>query len=178
MFDLATPNFVEIHMSSVQTTIRRGLTISLFLASSLYGVAVSAQATVVNKPPPVVIPNPDIRKIPAQLQPDLAIVASGSISPVVYFAKIQNLGSIAAAATNVYCAANVQKTSGDVYSIERQPTFAALAAGASRSIRCVFSDGENRVKSGEKIFSVHFIVNNGHVIKESNYANNEAVVSP
>jgi len=141
-------------------------------------MAVSAQPTVVSKPPPIVIANPDIRKLPAQLQPDLAIVDSGSIHPAVYFAKIQNRGAIPAAATNVYCAANVQKASGDTYSIERQPKFEPLAAGASRSIRCVFNDGENRVKAGEKIFSVHFIVNNGHVIKESSYANNEAIVSP
>lgn len=165
-------------MPSFRTTIGRGLTISLSLASSLYGLAVSAQSTVVIKPPPVVLPNPDIRKLPAQLHPDLAIVASGSISPVAYFAKIQNVGSIPAAATNVYCAASVQKASGDAYTIERQPTFAALAAGASRSIRCVFNEGENRVKAGEKIFAVHFIVNNGHLIKESSYANNEAIISP
>ena len=165
-------------MPSVRTTICGGLSISLCLASSVYCVAVLAQPTAVTKPPVAVITKPDLRKMPTQLQPDLAIVASGVISPVVYYAKIQNLGAIAAGTTNIYCAANVQKASGDAYTIEHQPTFSALAAGASRSIRCVFSEGENRVKTGEKIFAVHFIVNNGHAIKESNYGNNEAIVSP
>jgi hypothetical protein len=150
--------------------------IAMLLASLLCGSAL-AQIALPNKSP---IPNGTINapnKLPPQLLPDLKIVSAGETSKNVYVVKVQNVGAIPAAASNIYCAASVETPTGG-YAIERQASAPALAVNATHTANCDFNVGTKKIQPGEKIFAVRFVVNNFKVIRESTYTNNELRVTP
>lgn len=150
--------------------------IATLLGSLLCGGAL-AQIALPNKPPipsgPISVPN----KLPPQLLPDLKIVSAGETSKNVYVVKVQNVGVIPAAASNIYCAASVETPTGG-YAIERQASAPALAVNATHIANCDFNVGTKKIQPGEKIFAVRFVANNFKTIRESTYANNDARVTP
>ncbi len=131
-----------------------------------------AQGAVQYKPPvpsgPIGAPN----KLPPQLLPDLIVDSVTGSSGKSYAAKVKNIGVIPSAASNVYCAATVSNAT-HYYTIERVQPIPALNVNASHTVSCDFGSGAQSVKPGEKLVVVVFKANNGKVIQESNYANNE-----
>ncbi len=66
------------------------LSISLAVAANVVIAAAHAQSVVASKPLSSVLPSTDVRKLPPQLLPDLAIVASSAMNPNSYLATIKN----------------------------------------------------------------------------------------
>jgi hypothetical protein len=156
---------------------QRRVTISLLaFTASVAAVEAIAQGGVQYKPPSPSAPISVPHKLPPQLLPDLKIDLVTGSSAKVYAAKIVNVGSIPSAASNVYCAATVSNAT-HWYTIEHVQPLPALNVNASHTVSCDFGNGAKSVKPGEKLQSVNFIVNNGKIIRESNYANNQLKTS-
>ena len=129
------------------------------------------------KPPPI--------RIPGKTNVDLAIYNYGERAPNVYYVSLRNIGTTASAETNVYCAANATKPDGGSYALERVYMMKPLAPNAAYVTTCdfreskgAFNSSQGALKPGEKIFDVHFIVNNHKQIIETNYDNNDVHAKP
>ncbi|MGL4234220.1 MAG: CARDB domain-containing protein [Casimicrobium sp.] len=141
--------------------------------------AASAQPSLEQKPSLTLKPG-DLR-IDAPIKrvlPDLTIVAAGETQKNIFYAKVKNIGIANASASNIYCAANVQKPDGSLYAIERQSPLGTIATGQQTNFGCDFNSGADNVKSGEKIYSVRFIANNHKQIVETNHNNNDMRTAP
>ena len=112
------------------------------------------------------------------LQPDFTILSAGEMSKNVYYAKIKNIGPLASATSNLYCAANISTPGGGGRADERVAVVAPLKAGEVKNLGCDFNSGAGGLKKGEVIFDVHFIINNGKQAKESNSNNNDRRCKP
>lgn len=130
-----------------------------------------------DKPPPI--------RIPGKANVDLAITNYGERAPDVYYVSVKNIGTTASAETNVYCAANASTPNGGSYALERVYILKPLAPNAQFVVTCnfreskgAFNSSQGALKPGEKIFDVHFIVNNQKQIVETNYENNDVHAKP
>jgi hypothetical protein len=150
----------------------------LSVSSAALASAAIAQVQFPNPPRapsgPIAVPT----KVPPQLLPDLTIVSAGETSKNVYYAKVKNIGVIPASPSNIYCGASVSRADGSGYSIERQVSFPGLAVNATQNYGCDFNSGSDKLKPGEKIFTMSFVVNNHRLIRESNHSNNQSRVAP
>ncbi len=124
-------------------------------------------------------------RIPGKPNVDLAITNYGERAPNVYYVSVKNIGTTASAETNVYCAANATKPDGGAYALERVYMMRPLAPNGAYVTTCdfretkgAFNSSQGALKAGEKIFDVHFIVNNQKQIVESNYDNNDVHAKP
>ncbi len=124
-------------------------------------------------------------RIPGKPNVDLAINNYGERAPNVYYVSVKNIGTTASAETNVYCAANASKPDGGAYALERVYMMKPLAPNATFVTTCdfreskgAFNSSQGALKAGEKIFDVHFIVNNQKQIVETNYDNNDVHAKP
>ena len=129
------------------------------------------------KPPPI--------RVPGKANVDLAITNYGERAPNVYYVSVKNIGTTASAETNVYCAANASKPDGGAYALERVYMMKPLAPNAAYVTTCdfreskgAFNSSQGALKPNEKIFDVHFIVNNQKQIVETNYDNNDVRAKP
>jgi len=130
-----------------------------------------------DKPPPI--------RIPGKANVDLAITNYGERASNVYYVSVKNIGTTASAETNVYCAANASTPNGGAYALERVYMMKPLAPNAAYVTTCdfraskgAFNSSQGALKPGEKIFDVHFIVNNQKQIVETNYENNDVHAKP
>ncbi len=129
--------------------------------------------------------NPPPIRIPGKANVDLAITNYGERAPDIYYVAIKNVGTTASAETNVYCAANASTANGGSYALERVYMLKPLAPNAQYVVTCNFRESKGQfnssqgaLKPGEKIFDVHFIVNNQKQIVETNYDNNDVHAKP
>ena len=130
-----------------------------------------------DKPPPI--------RIPGKANVDLAITNYGERAPDIYYVSVKNIGTTASAETNVYCAASASTPNGGSYALERVYILKPLAPNAQFVVTCnfreskgAFNSSQGALKPGEKIFDVHFIVNNQKQIVETNYENNDVHAKP
>ncbi|TAG49727.1 MAG: hypothetical protein EAZ30_02520 [Betaproteobacteria bacterium] len=158
-------------MKSVFSFTQRRFAVTLTASITAFASMFVNAQVVLQKPPlpsgPISVPN----KLPPQLLPDLMIDMVTGSSAKAYAAKIKNVGAIPSPASNIYCAATVSNAT-EYYTIEYQQAIPALNVNATHTASCDFGSGAKSVKPGEKLVAVNFVVNNGKVIKESNYANN------
>ncbi len=145
--------------------------VAALLASVLTSASAYAQTSIPARPPAPTGPTSAPNKMPPQLLPDLKVDYVTGASTKVYAAKIVNIGAIPSAASNVYCAATVSNAV-QWYTIEIVQPIPGLAVNASHTVNCDFGSGAKSIKPGEKLQSVNFVVNNGKLIRESNYENN------
>ena len=129
------------------------------------------------KPPPI--------RVPGNANVDLAIYNYGERAPNVYYVSVRNIGTTTSSETNVYCAANATKPGGGSYALERVYVLKPLAPNAAHVTTCdfreskgEFNSSQGALKQDEKIFDVHFIVNNQKQIVETNYDNNDVHAKP
>ena len=152
--------------------------------------AVRTQSNTLAPPPALKVPdasdtNRPIIRIPGKPNVDLTIITSGERAHDVYFATIKNIGTGTSGVSNLYCAANISTPGGGGYVIERVYVAKPLAPNAIHVFTCdfkvskgEFNSAQGAVKPGEKIFDVHFIINNHKQIVETNYDNNDVRVKP
>ena len=170
---------------------------SLMIATAVATCALNANAQQSQLGAPAVIKSPTLPKpiegtikpppirIPGKTNVDLAIYNYGERAPNVYYVSVRNIGTTASAETNVYCAANAAKPDGGSYALERVYMMKPLAPNAAYVTTCdfreskgAFNSSQGALKPGEKIFDVHFIVNNHKQIVETNYDNNDVRAKP
>lgn len=159
-------------------------TFNAYALQSQLGAPAVIKSHTLPKPIEDALKAPPIR-VPGKVNVDLAIYNYGERAANVYYVSVKNIGTTASAETNVYCAANATKPDGGSYALERVYMMKPLAPNAAYVTTCdfreskgAFNSSQGALKPGEKIFDVHFIVNNQKQIVETNYDNNDVRAKP
>ncbi len=178
-----------MHNENISVTTKR-LSVTLAAALALSSAIVQAQPSQLNSASrtpqtvtaPLLAPGftakiPDGQQLKV-LQPDFTILSAGETSKNVFYAKVKNIGPIASAKSNLYCAASISIPAVGARTDERVIAVPPLKAGEVQNFGCDFNSGASGLKKGEAIFDVHFIINNAKQAKESNPNNNDRRTKP